>query len=223
MGIGARTLRAALAVASVITFGIVAGAAPAAAVPPGPTDQCWMIDDPQWDEFRALTQAYADSGQLDPQIATTFRCDPRKTANYMTDEVVYEPVFTPMWLSGCKESGGWVYVWKVAGIEIGRHRSTLNWCWNSVTRKVSDWTGACSGSTSGYGKSVGWNWQGCSQNDFIAYTLNGSYPGGVHHVTEGHWSNVTPWTTDKYLKINIWGHYDGTCDVKLGSTTHPYC
>ncbi|MEU5786556.1 hypothetical protein ABZ754_02350 [Micromonospora purpureochromogenes] len=124
--------------------------------------------------------------------------------------------------SGCRMSTRWTITKNIWGKEAFGHRQTLNWCWNKKTKKVSDWTGECSGYTTGWGTANGWQWDGCSQNDFIGYTLGGSHPGGVHHATQGKFTHMKVGPTVK-LRLDIWGHYDSTCDAKYNKTLRHYC
>lgn len=89
--------------------------------------------------------------------------------------------------------------------------------------KVSNWSGLCSGYSTCWGTANGWNWEKCVQDDYIQYTLNGSYPGGIHHSTNGMWTNLAPWVPNKYIGIQMWGHYDDSCDSQWDSTIHNYC
>ncbi|GIF05075.1 hypothetical protein [Actinoplanes siamensis] len=63
-----------------------------------------------------------------------------------------------------------------------------------------------------YGKRIGWQWDGCNQNDFIPYKLNNSYPGGVHHQTVFRWTSKLFLVDDMTEQMSVWGHYDGSCD-----------
>lgn len=221
MGTRTRILRGALAVAITVVAGFAVGAGPAAAAPRA----CYKVGDSQYAEFRALVRSYADQGIMTKSVADAVTCDPRTVDKYLTYQVKEEVVASPMWLSGCKESSRWTYVWTLAGVSMGGHVASLQFCWSTATVKVSNWTGECSGYTTGLGGAAGWSWEGCSQNDFIPYTLAGSFPGGVQHATQGHWSNSIQWPTQhKYLDIDMWGHYDGTCDTKLsGEPLRNYC
>ncbi|NGM12202.1 hypothetical protein [Verrucosispora sioxanthis] len=124
--------------------------------------------------------------------------------------------------SGCRMSTRWTITQKVWGKVAFGHRQTLNWCWNKSTKKVRDWTGECSGYTTGWGTANGWQWDGCSQNDFIGYTLNGSHPGGVHHITQGKFTHMKVGPTVR-LRLDLWGHWDSTCDAKYNKTLRNYC
>lgn len=92
---------------------------------------------------------------------------------------------------------------------------SLNWCYNKSTRKVNNWSGVCGGNVTAYGRIQGWSFEGCTQNDFIPYTLSGSYPGGVHHYMRIHFVNNFTVRLQTYDFVEqIWGHWDGSCDTK---------
>ncbi len=169
-----------------------------------------------------MVSKLAEKGELTAADAVILHCDPQRANERITYEVIVEPTAGAM-ASGCKSSANWSITFSIWGAEGGRHTQNLSWCWNSSTKKVSDWGGACSGSTTGWGTTNGWNWDGCSRNDFIPYTLDGSYPGGIHHATQGKFSNLVPYTPSIYLNLDIWGHFDGTCDTKYEDTIRNYC
>ncbi|MFE9918089.1 hypothetical protein ACFYPG_23300 [Micromonospora sp. NPDC005553] len=221
MGTRKRMLRGLLAVAVAAMFGFAAQpAAPAAAA--APRANCYLTGDQQFAQFRAQVKAFEKEGRLSRDVAAAVTCDPRTAPQYYTYEVKVDQVVAPMWLSGCKQSSKWTITWSLGG-ELGGHSQNLNFCWSQATHKVSDWNGICSGYTTGWGTTNGWRWEGCSRDTFNPYTMDGYYPAGIHHSTQGHWSNLVPWTTDMYLNLDIWGHWDGTCDTKYNSTIRNYC
>jgi hypothetical protein len=61
-------------------------------------------------------------------------------------------------------------------------------------------------------RSLFWSYERCSTNDFVPYTLGPYWPGGIHHHTVGYFTDTTPWTPNRDVPANIWGHYDGTWD-----------
>jgi hypothetical protein len=184
---------------------------------------CYRVGAAEYFDFRSVVRELELKGELSKQDADILDCDPRRAQERITVNVSREePAASPL-ASGCRQSANWNITFSVWGAEAGRHTQSLSWCWNSTTRKVSDWGGLCSGSTTGWGYSNGWRWDGCTQNDFIPYTLGGSYPGGIHHSTQGKFDSVVPYVGAIYLRLSIWGHYDGTCDTKYNNTIRPYC
>jgi hypothetical protein len=183
---------------------------------------CYRVGDPQYFEFRSMVEQLKVTGELSGPDAATLDCDPRRANERITYEVTTESV-AGAFASGCKSSTNWIITFNVWGAEAGKHNQSLSWCWNNTTKKVSEWGGPCGGSTTAWGTTNGWNWDGCSQNDFIPYTLGGSYPGGIHHKTQGKFTNVVPYTPAIYLNLDIWGHYDGGCDTKYNDTIRNYC
>lgn len=102
--------------------------------------------------------------------------------------------------------------------------TTLGWCYNGT--KVKDWTGACNPEVTTWGRALGWGTDGCIRNDFIPYTLGNMYPGGVDHVATAQFSqNLTKFISVALGPIYIWGHGDGTCDHRSGTsgTVYHYC
>ncbi|MEU8422314.1 hypothetical protein AB0C15_15715 [Micromonospora sp. NPDC048835] len=183
---------------------------------------CYRVGDAQYAEFRSTVKQLKAKGELSASDASALDCDPRRASERITYEISSEPVMGTL-ASGCKSSTNWIISFSIWGAEAGKHNQSLSWCWNNTTKKVSDWGGPCGGSTTGWGTTNGWSWDGCSQNDFIPYTLGGSYPGGIHHKTEGKFTNSVPYTPAIYLRLEIWGHYAGTCATRYNNTTRQYC
>jgi hypothetical protein len=60
----------------------------------------------------------------------------------------------------------------------------------------------------------------------VQYSRGGNYPGGIDHIASGTLSeNFIPYPSISMGPMYIWGHYDGTCDHKGGSsgTVYHYC
>ncbi|GAA0729511.1 hypothetical protein GCM10010199_43800 [Dactylosporangium roseum] len=203
-----------------LTAAISFTATPASAAPGGST--CYKVGAGEFTNFRAQIKAFGQEGKLSPAAVSELTCDPRTASKYITYDVAVEQPAATIYASGCRASGRWTMTFSLGG-DLGGHTQSLNWCWDSGNYVVSNWGGECSGYTTGWGTANGWSFQGCVQNDFIPYVLAGHGTGGVHHATNGRFSNTVPWTVDQNLKLDIWGHYDGTCDSKYGSTLRHYC
>lgn len=183
---------------------------------------CFQVGAERFADFRAQITRFGEQGKLSPRAVAAITCDPRTADDYVTYDIRAEKSGPAVLASGCKASTLWTITFALGGV-LGGHRQSLNWCWNTSTHRVSDYGGQCSGYVTGWGTANGWSFEGCTQNDFIPYTLNGYTNGGVHHSTQGHFDNLVPWSLDRYLRLSIWGHYDGTCDTKYNNTIRHYC
>jgi hypothetical protein len=99
---------------------------------------------------------------------------------------------------------------------------TLSWCSNG--HYVASWGGACSVSITSWGTVNGWVSDNCSsRNDFVPYSLGGYYPGGVDHIVVGAAHNrLAPWASTDMGPFYLWGHNNGSCDSRSGSSGAVY-
>lgn len=221
---------ATLAVAFVATMlGTIPGSSGATIPDPGkaPT-ACYMPGSPQLAKVRANIAKAVASGQMSKAVGADTTCDPRLLATkYLTYTVTQSPApaqtITPAYATRCKGSTTWNYTWSSGGVVTGGLRVNLYWCYNGST--VTAYSGQCVGYLTTWGNINGWS-GGCDVNQFIMYTLNGHGNGGVHHVTQGHWRAATGFPGLNFTssaRMDMWGHYDGSCDTKYNSTLRHYC
>lgn len=211
---------------------VVVTIAPIAATAEAAT--CPGVGDPRYDELRELLPQMVSSGVLSQARADQIACDPAaevarisrlqpKSVRQVAVGTESAAEVSPMAAVACSSSG---YVFKQAGTMetrlgspfVGWMKMSLGWCYNK--KYVKDWTGFCNGGTTAYGKAIGYAWEGCVNDDYIAYTLGGRYPGGIHHQSQGKFGmNFVGFPDVTTPTVHVWGHYDGTCDVQFGSGT----
>ncbi len=200
--------RALVVSASLAAFAAVLTVAePAAAAAGGKA--CFEQGDPKWAPMRSMADQFVIDGALTRDTAEAYKCDPRLASQNLSIRLRVEAPSGPQPLiSGCGSTANIIVElgWPVALVA----KQNLSWCYNGTT--VSSWSGVCTGWTTGWGTANFWDWDGCTTNDFIPYTLNGHYPGGVHHYTGHHFVNKLPWVYNITQNVSTWGHFDATWD-----------
>jgi hypothetical protein len=222
--------------------GMVSQMGPAPAFADSVNAECFEVDNPQWAEFRAEADARVTRGELTRELADAYKCDPRKAQEDLvraierelaaeTQEVLSLPAslnyvevadtsVSPADGPGAEGTAaaakpkkkcveGYVLTHKLGGGTLTA-RQTLNWCYDG--KKVSDWSGECSGSVNKWGKVLLWSFDGCTQNDWIPYKLGKYTPGGIHHKTKIRFTNKQWQVPDVETKLEQWGHNNGTID-----------
>lgn len=190
-------------------------------------------------QYNKLAKKMVKAGQLTQEQADLYRCDPSSmlpddsTLPDDGDVIGPEPenatVRSEDQLTPLATSCGDGYYWGRSARQIVTYSDTveaiqtLNWCWNKSKKKVKDWNGTCDGNVTLWGSLNGWMYNSCSTDQFIPYELGGSYPGGIHHYQKVQFvNNFTFRTVSMTVRMNIWGHYDGSCDIRFdyGSVIH---
>lgn len=221
-----RPRRAILSV-SAIMFGIIGGSTTQAAQASDDPQDCVQRTVKELATYNKLAARFVSSGKLTREQADLYRCHPELALKNAPVKVKIIPSDKAQrqdktaLAAGCKSSSTLVEEYGSPTALV--HESTLNWCYDG--RRVSDWSGNCDPSVTGWGTTLGWSSGGCTRNDFIPYTLRGYYPGGVDHVTRGTFNNNYTPSPAVNMTIYIWGHGDGTCDHRSGSsgTIYHYC
>lgn len=213
---GFRPLLWRLALSALATVGVVCavvlpadGAAAASNVRSGKV--CFEAGDAKWAKLRSMADQFAQDGTISRATAEAYKCDPRLSYTNMVVRVSVEPPIRVLSLN-CNGYTGNI----IASIGIPTTftaTQSLRWCFDGTL--VSNWSGTCDGNVTGWGTAQGWDWDGCTTDNYIPYTLNGHYPGGVHHYTKHHFTTLVPWVPNYTQAISTWGHFDGTADYAV--------
>jgi hypothetical protein len=230
-GMNPRRLLISLFSLVVAMAGLLAAPAPSRAAKAG--DACVTSSDLQLAKVRRAIADQARAGTISDAVAAEVFCDPGLlTRKYLTTEI--KPVTTPATAATmkvrslasaaaltCKRSTTWDSSFKTAGITAAGIRVSLYWCPNGWS--VESYSGSCQGYITGWGQANGWS-GGCDYNEYIYYTLDNHGNGGIHHATAGHWSAYAwPIHFNGSVRVDMWGHYNGTCDTHYEKTLRHYC
>lgn len=194
--------------------------------------QCVESHNAAAQKMRPRLERLVVKGTIPRHSAQEVLCDPVKAAEKAASQpvtVVVKNRDVSALADGCGE--GWkrrrsANLIRTAGSPaIGETKVTLSWCWNKKKHRVKEWVGNCTGDTTAFGSATMWVWDGCKNQEYIPYRLNGYSQGGIHYRASGYFdSRLAAIPQFRNGPINVWGHYDGTCDhTGADGVVYRYC
>jgi hypothetical protein len=174
---------------------------------------CFEVNDAKWAKMRSMVDEFVKDGTLDKATAKAYKCDPRLAADSFRKvvKITVEPASLFQVLASGYRFESTITV--ELGIPVGAtERQGLYWCWDTATRKVSNWDGHCNGWVTGWGKSQRLVLARMFDQRLHPIYAERQHLGGVNHYSTHLFNNIVPWVPALDQSISRWGHYDGTSD-----------